>query len=61
MADTYTATEDIYVSRGVRAHRKGDVVPAANVKRNGWQDKVAKSTTKAAEQARAEVVPTEQK
>lgn len=37
-----TATEDIYVARGVRAHVKGDAVPAENVKANGWEDLVEK-------------------
>lgn len=54
MADHYVATEDLFVARGVRAHNKGDVVPAANVKANGWEDKVARPTTKAAKDAKAD-------
>lgn len=34
--DIYVADVDIYVSAGVRAHKKGDVVPSDNVKANGW-------------------------
>lgn len=34
------AKVDIYVSAGVCAHRAGSPVPAANVKRNGWEDLV---------------------
>lgn len=44
----YIATEDIAVSAGVYAHRKGEVVPADNVSANGWEAKVAKAGTKAA-------------
>lgn len=55
MAETnYIATQDIYVSRGVCAHRKGDTVPAANVETNGWADKVARPSTKAAKDAVAD-------
>lgn len=35
----YVAAEDLFIAR-VRAHRAGDRVPAANVRRNGWDDKV---------------------
>ena len=41
MADpVFVATEDIYIRRGVCAHRAGETVPAANVEANGWADKV---------------------
>lgn len=46
------ALEDLYVPGGFAcAHRKGDLVPADNVERGGWQDKVAKPGTKAAKEA----------
>lgn len=47
MADTFIATEPLFID-GVRAHNAGDSVPADNVERNGWQDKVARAGTKAA-------------
>ncbi len=40
-APVLVATEDIYVSAGVCAHRAGDRVPADNALANGWEDKVA--------------------
>lgn len=40
MAGYSIATEDIYIARGVCAHRKGDLVPNDNVKRHGWEAKV---------------------
>lgn len=51
MADTFIATEELFVGVA-RAHNVGDEVPAENVERNGWADKVARQGTKAA--ARAE-------
>ena len=47
---TYIATEPLYVGTA-RAHNPGDVVPAENVERNGWQNKVATEGTKAARAA----------
>lgn len=45
MADTFIATETLYV--GVApAHQAGDEVPAENVERNGWQDKVARRASR---------------
>jgi hypothetical protein len=49
--DYYTATENLYVGWAL-AHAAGDSVPAENVKANGWEDKVARKATKAAEAAR---------
>ena len=38
MAEQYRrALTDIFVSKGVRAHRAGELVPARNVKANGWE------------------------
>ncbi|MGI8682071.1 MAG: hypothetical protein ACR2JO_08070 [Mycobacteriales bacterium] len=48
MADIFIAKEPIFIGRA-RAHNTGDVVPASNVKRNGWEDLVAKQGTKAAD------------
>lgn len=45
------AKEDLYVGRH-RAHVKGDLVPAENVERNGWEGKVVGADTKAAAEAR---------
>lgn len=50
MAAEYVAVQDIYVG-GACAHRAGDVVPAENVKANGWEALVARRGTKAAEAA----------
>lgn len=50
---TYIATEPLYVGTA-RAHNVGDVVPADNVERHGWQDSVAASGTKAAAEAQPE-------
>jgi hypothetical protein len=47
---TYIATEPLYVGTA-RAHNPGDVVPADNVERNGWQDGVVGEGTKAAKAA----------
>lgn len=47
---TYIATEPLFVGTA-RAHNPGDVVPAENVERNGWEDKVATAGTKAAKEA----------
>lgn len=48
-----TALEPLYIGT-VLAHNAGDPqVPAANVKRNGWDKQVAKPGTKAAEQAQS--------
>lgn len=48
---TYIATEDIYLTRGVLAYVKGDVVPASAVENLGVQDQVASAATKAAKEA----------
>lgn len=53
-ADTFVALEDLYVSFGVCAHRRGDTVPAENVEANGWRDKVQRPGTKGAEAAKAD-------
>lgn len=53
---TYIATEPLFVGTA-RAHNPGDVVPADNVERNGWQDSVAGSETKAAKAVAAEAKP----
>lgn len=45
--DLYIATADIYISAGVRAHKKGDVVPSENVKANGWESFCSPQVTKA--------------
>lgn len=53
--DYVIALEDLYVPGGfAKAHSKGDQVPVDNVERGGWQDKVAKPSTKAAKEATAE-------
>lgn len=52
---TLIATQDIFVARGVRAFRKGDVVPPSVVENLGIRDKVASRKTKAAQTAVAEV------
>ncbi len=49
----FIATVDLFVSTGVRAHRAGEVVPADNGERNGWQDSVAREGTKAADEAKS--------
>lgn len=52
MAETpYIATQDIAIAPGVFAHRVGEVVPAENVKANGWESLVARAGTKAADKA----------
>jgi hypothetical protein len=56
---TYIATEPLFIGTA-RAHNPGDVVPADNVERNGWQDGVAKAGTKAAEKALASVATDDQ-
>lgn len=48
--DYVIAKEQLFVD-GVLAHNIGDRVPADNVKRNGWDELVAKPGTKAAEKA----------
>lgn len=51
MADeTVIATEDLYIGWAC-AHRKGDTLPAEAARRHGWEDKVAKPNTKAAQKA----------
>lgn len=52
MADTFIATETLYVDHEP-AHQPGDTVHPDNVKRHGWEDKVVKAGTKAAEKAAA--------
>ena len=52
MADKpYIALDDIFIAPHIKAHNKGDVVPADNVQRNGWEKLVAHEGTKAAEAA----------
>lgn len=48
--DFFIATEPLFVGLA-RAHNPGDRVPADNVKRNGWEDGVAREGTKAANDA----------
>lgn len=48
---TYIAKEDIFFGTA-RAHNAGDVVPAENVKANGWEHLVVTEGTKAAKEAR---------
>lgn len=47
---TYVATEPLFIGTA-RAHNPGDVVPAENVERYGWQDQVASEGSAAAEAA----------
>jgi len=47
VSDVRIATEDLFIGTA-RAHFKGDEVPADNVERNGWQDKVVGPNTKTA-------------
>ncbi len=47
---TYIATDPLYVGTAL-AHNVGDVLPAENVERNGWNDSVATVGTKAAQAA----------
>ena len=55
MTDFYIAKEDIpFGDRGAYAHRKGDRVPADNVKANGWEDLVASPASKAGQLAAAD-------
>lgn len=49
MADTFIATEPLFVGRA-RAHNPGDEVPAENVEKNGWEDKVTTAGPAEAEQ-----------
>jgi hypothetical protein len=44
----YVATKTLLVGFAA-AHQPGDLVPEANIKRNGWEDGVAKVGTKAAQ------------
>ncbi len=48
--EPYVATETIYLGNTV-AHYPGEVVPDENVKHNGWENHVARRSTKAAEAA----------
>lgn len=48
---TYIALEPLFIGGTARAHNAGDEVPADNVERHGWQDKVAAVGTAAAEAA----------
>jgi hypothetical protein len=50
---SYIASEPLFVGNA-RAHNPGDHVPEDNIARNGWEDKVAKVGTKAAEKILAE-------
>lgn len=54
MTDFYVAREDIPFG-SVFAHRRGDSVPADNVKANGWEDLVVGPNTKAAHEIKAEI------
>jgi hypothetical protein len=54
MDKAFVATEPLFIETA-RAHNPGDVVPAENVERYGWQKQVAREGTKAA----AEVVKPE--
>lgn len=55
MADTgYVATSDIYVTRGVRAFRKGDTVPEGNALVETNRDKLVRPSAKAAKVAQDE-------
>lgn len=47
---TYIATEPLSIGTA-RAHNPGEVVPAENVERHGWQDQVAVEGSDAAEAA----------
>jgi hypothetical protein len=47
MSESYIATTPLFVD-GVRAHNPGDEVPEANVKANGWEDGVARASSKKA-------------
>lgn len=53
MAEPYIATKPLFVD-GVRAHNPGDEVPDANVKAHGWEDGVARASSKAAKEATEE-------
>ncbi len=50
MAENLIATQPLFIGRA-RAANPGDVVPAENVEKYGWQDGVAKEGTKAAREA----------
>jgi hypothetical protein len=45
----FVALQPLFIN-GVRAHNAGDTVPDDNVKRNGWEDSVARATSKAAQE-----------
>lgn len=47
MADTYVATQDLYIGLA-KAHSAGEEVSAERVEQWGWQNQVAKKGTKAA-------------
>lgn len=47
MSETIIAIEALFIGTS-RAHNAGDVVPADNVERHGWQDLVARQGTQAA-------------
>lgn len=47
---TFIALEPLFIGTA-RAHNTGDVVPAENVERHGWEDQVAREGTQAAEGA----------
>lgn len=47
------ATDDLLIGWAA-AHRKGDTLPLSVAKAHGWDDKVARQNTKAAEAAQSE-------
>lgn len=54
MPETFIATEALFIGRS-RAHNAGDAVPADNVEKYGWADKVAREGTKAAKSATSDM------
>lgn len=50
MPENLIATEPLYIGRA-RAANPGDTVPEENVKRFGWEDQVAKESSRAAKEA----------
>ena len=56
MPEPYIATKPIHVGTAL-AHAVGDEVPDENVEANGWQDSVARASSKAAKAAQAPQEP----
>lgn len=50
MAEPFIATQPLFVD-GVRAHNPGDQVPDENVKAHGWEDSVARASSKKAQES----------